>query len=68
MTGPDVALIITALGTFITSLGSVFVSLRNSRKIEAVHQATNSKMDDLLRLTAKSSKAEGVAEEKKNPT
>jgi hypothetical protein len=68
MTGPDVALIITALGTFMTSLGSVFVSLRNSRKIEQVHQATNSKMDELLALTAKSSRAEGVAEQKANPT
>jgi hypothetical protein len=64
MSGGDVALILTALGTLISSLGSVAVSLRNSRKIDAVHDSTNGKMDALLKLTAKSSKAEGTAEEK----
>jgi hypothetical protein len=68
MNGTEVALIITALGTFTTSLGSVLVSLRNSRKIDKVDRATNGKMDELLKLTAKSSKAEGVAQEKATPS
>ena len=42
MTGGEIAQIIVALATFVTSLGSVMVSLRNSRKIDAVHDSTNS--------------------------
>lgn len=68
MNGSEIALIITALGTFMTSLGSVFVSMRNSRKIDDVHRSTNGKMEELLKLTAKSAKAEGIAQEKANPT
>lgn len=68
MTGPDIAMVITSMATFVTALGGFFVSLRNSHKIEAVHEATNSKMDQLLTLTAKASKAEGIAQQRNNPT
>jgi hypothetical protein len=37
--------------------------LRNSRKIEEVHESTNGKMDTLLALVKKSSFAEGVKSE-----
>lgn len=70
MTGTEIALIITAVGTstaaFVTSVGGVFISLRNGRKLEAVHSATNGKMNELLDLTAKSSKAEGVLQGEAN--
>jgi hypothetical protein len=42
VTGGDVALVITAVGTLVTSLGSVLVSLRNGRKLEEVKQQTQS--------------------------
>lgn len=42
MTGTEVALIIASLGTFTSSVGSVLVSLRNSRKLDEVHKTTNS--------------------------
>jgi hypothetical protein len=64
MSGGEIALIITALGTFTTSLGSVVMTLRNGRKIDAVHSSTNGKMEELLKLTAKSAHAEGVLEQK----
>lgn len=60
MTGTEIALIITACGTFLTAASGVIISLRNARKLEQVHQTTNSKMDELIKLTAKSSRAEGV--------
>lgn len=67
MTGTEVALVITAISTgaaaFVTSVGGLFVSLRNGRKLEEVHASTNGKMEELLKLTAKSSKAEGIADE-----
>lgn len=75
MTGPDVALIITSLGTFATALGGAIVSLRNSRKIEAVdikvekvHESTNG-LTKRLESSAKKLGIEiGKAEEKANPT
>jgi len=64
MTGTDVALIITAGSGFVTALGGLFVSIRNARKIEEVHKATNSMKDELVALTRKDGIAEGIAQEK----
>jgi hypothetical protein len=64
MTGSEVALIITAVGTFTTSLGSVIVSLRNSRKIDEVHRTTNS----LAKRNEEIARQLGRADEKANPT
>lgn len=62
MTGPDVALIITACGTLLSALFggiAVLISALNSRAIQKVHNLTNSKMDELLTVTKKSATAEG---------
>ncbi len=60
MTWGEFAQLLTAAA----AVGSLLASLRNARKIETVHKATNSMKDELVELTAKSSKAEGVLEEK----
>ncbi len=59
MTGGEIAQIITSLATLVAAVGALLVGWRNSARIEAVHVATNSMKDELVDLTAKSSKAEG---------
>jgi uncharacterized membrane protein len=54
--------LIVAVPTTLTALASLIVSMRNGRKIEQVHIATNSKMDQLLSVTGASEKAKGVIE------
>ncbi len=54
----EAAQLITALATLLTAFAGLVIGIRNTRKIEAVHQATNG-------LTAKlvtASKAEGNLE------
>ena len=53
---------VAALGSMIVSGVSVAVSLRNGKKLEVVHQATNGMTKKLVDLTAVSSKAEGNLE------
>ena len=55
----DIAQLCTALA----ALASFIASLRNYRKIEEVHKATNSMKDELVAVTAKSSFAEGAKSE-----
>lgn len=50
------ALVITAVG----SLGSLIVSWRSLAKIEAVHIATNSMKDALVKVTGEAEHAKGV--------
>lgn len=64
MTGKEIAEIIGQLAIFVTAIASLIASIRNSRKIEQVHVATNSMKDELVAVTKKASKAEGVSEEK----
>jgi hypothetical protein len=52
--------IILVTGQIITGL----ISLRNGRKLNEMHIDLNGKSKELLELTAKSSKAEGVLEQK----
>jgi len=58
MTAGEIAQIMTAAA----AIGSCVLSWRNSRKIEEVHKSTNSMKDELVAVTAKSSKAEGKKE------
>jgi len=71
----DLTQIILAIATLITSIGTmigVILAGRNSnrridasnQKIDAVHEATNSKMDKLLRLTEDASFRAGEKAEK----
>jgi len=64
MTVGELSQLITAIATFIAAAGALIVSIHNTRKIREVHIATNSMKDELVAATAKSSKAEGVKEEK----
>jgi hypothetical protein len=54
--------LIVAIPTTLTALAGLIVSMRNGRKIEQVHVATNSKMDLLLEVTGASEKAKGMKE------
>ncbi len=58
MTGAEVAQIIVATATLVTAMGGVILGLRNSRKIEEVHKATNS----LAAQAVASARAEGAAQ------
>ena len=54
----EIATIISA----IAAVGAVIASLVNARKIQDVHVSINSRMDQLLSLTAAAEKAKGVIE------
>lgn len=58
----DLAEIITALA----ALGALIQSWRNAGKISDVHVSINSRMDQLLKATGIASKAEGVAQGRKD--
>lgn len=68
-TGSDVALIITAVGTFITSVSAAIISAVNtvkinraSRQIEEVHKSTNGMKEELVTSVSKEQRALGVTE------
>jgi hypothetical protein len=63
MTGGEVAQIITSVATLLGVIGGILVSLRNQKKIEAVHKSTNGKMEELIGVVKKASFAEGVKSE-----
>lgn len=58
------------VGQFLTGIAAIFsavsavVGLRNGRKIDAVHTATNGKMEELLNLTKTASFAAGQKDQK----
>jgi hypothetical protein len=63
MTGSEMAQIITSVATLLGVVGGILVSLRNQKKIEAVHTSTNGKMEELIEVVKKASFAEGVKSE-----
>lgn len=65
MTTGDIAQVIIASAALLASLTSaaaLVVSVRNGRKIEQVHVATNSMKDELVAVTRKDALAEGLKE------
>lgn len=48
----------------LAAVGALAVSIYNSQQIGSVHVLINSRMTELLDLTQKASKAEGVKEQK----
>jgi hypothetical protein len=48
----------------VASLYTAIMTARNGRKIDAVHESTNGKMDSLIELTRSSSFAAGQKDEK----
>jgi hypothetical protein len=76
-TPAEYSLLITAVlggvGSLLTAIVSAWISLRNSHKIDVLHQSTNSRMDELIAATraeeqaktqvvAADAKAEGARE------
>lgn len=68
MTAGGVIILITQIITLVTAGLAFWASRRNKAAIHEIHVSINSRMDDLLRLTATASRAEGVKEEKDNPS
>ena len=64
VTGTEIAQIITAVATLIVSVGGVFISLRNQKKIQEVHTSTNGKMEEMMRIVKAASFAAGAKSEK----
>jgi hypothetical protein len=65
MTGADILGMIGPISTGLTAIaaiGACLISWRNRSAIQDVHVSINSRMDELLRVTAQASRAEGVAE------
>lgn len=60
MTGAEIAPLFTSLATLIASVTGLLVSLRNSKKIQEVHTATNGKMEELVNEVRAASFAKGV--------
>ncbi len=58
----EIAQLIASIATLITAVGAVVIGLRNSRKIEEVHVATNSMKDQLVASTALAANAQGNRE------
>ena len=52
--------------TALAAVGAVLVSFFNSRKIQQIHILFNSRMDQLLTLTATSARANGVVQGRKD--
>ena len=60
---PDLGVIAQVL-TAVAAVGAVLMSARNARKIEQVHISINSRMGELLRITAAAERAAGAKEER----
>jgi len=59
----EIAQLMTSAATLLGVIGGIVVSLRNSRKLEDVHQSTDGKMDALITEVRAASFAKGVKSE-----
>lgn len=66
MTAAEVSLIMTSVGTLLTTVASVWVSLRNSRKLDEVHRTTNSLAQRNEAIAKELGITEGIKQEKEN--
>lgn len=64
MTAGGIIILITQIVTLLTAGLAFWASRKNKSAIHEIHVSINSRMDELLKLTATSSHAEGVKEEK----
>ncbi len=62
MTGGEIAQIITSIATLLGVAGTIYIGVRNSNKIDVIHEATNSMKDELVTVTKSASRAEGNLE------
>lgn len=58
----DLATLIFAIATLVTAVAGLVVSLRNSSKIEKVHELTNSRMTQLVDEVRSGAHGAGVQE------
>lgn len=68
MTVGGIIILLTQVVTLATAGLAFWASRKNKTAIQEIHVSINSRMDDLLKLTATASRAEGVKEEKDNPS
>lgn len=59
--------IITAVPPTLAAIFAWMVARKNTRKIQEIHVSLNSRLSQLLDLTAASSHAQGVSDEKDRP-
>ena len=64
MSDPVLLAIIASVPPTLASIAALVVSLRNGRKVEEVHKATNSMKDALVAAAKLEGHAQGVADEK----
>jgi len=55
--------LITATPPTLVGLAGVFVSLHNKRAIQEVHKSTNSRLDQLVKVTKSEAHAAGMKEQ-----
>jgi hypothetical protein len=55
------ALVLTAIGTLIASVGAVITGVITALRVERVHKTINSRMDEMLVLTRSEERTKGDA-------
>lgn len=68
MTTAGILILITQVITLATAALAFWASRKNKAAIHSVHVSINSRMDELLKVTASASRAEGVIEGEANST
>ncbi len=63
-TPSEIAQILVALATLVSAFTGLVIGIRNTRKIQEVHIATNSMKDELVETTKLAAHAAGMADEK----
>lgn len=62
MTGGELAQLITSIATLVGVIGGLVLSYMNRQTIQEVHKATNGMTQQLVQVTAASSRAKGNLE------
>ena len=65
MSEPVIVAMLVAIPPTLVAMAALIASLRNGKKTDAIHVLMNSRLDELLAATRRSSHAEGVADEVK---
>ena len=63
MTAAELAPLITSIATLLGVIINGFISARNGRKLNVVHEAVNGKMEELVKEVRTASFAKGVKSE-----
>jgi hypothetical protein len=60
----SLAVVITSVATLVTAVGGAIIGISNARKLTQVHESTNGKMEELLRVVREASFAAGQKDQK----